>query len=261
MNPPPLHSPRRFAATLSALAIVLLPSMHSNAASILWNTPQPIVADTDVSTAGTLLYAFTFGHTGVPSTTVNGVSFASFATPNGGTSAVTVGSVTLTLQAGNYFRSTLTETGSASSPFFNLSGAYRSLLQSAVSDGIDPSSNTLTLGGLTNGTIYQVQLWVNESASFTNNLSVNTKTTLTAGNSVTLDSNIPDTTGGVGQWVSGTFTADTANQNIGFTGANPAGASPILNGFQVRVVPEPSSAALLLCGAALCLQRRTLRTH
>ena len=81
------------AALLAVLILTFASGARSDAASILWDTPVPIVADTDISTAGSLLYAFTFGHTGVPSTTVNSVFFAPFAAPNGGTSAVTVGNV------------------------------------------------------------------------------------------------------------------------------------------------------------------------
>jgi hypothetical protein len=239
-----------------AFVYALVVPIHSEAAAIIWDAPTLIGQDSDVSTTGTLLYAFTFGGTGVPTSTVNGVTFASFAAPNGGSSPVTVSNVTFSLPGGDFFRSTLTETGSTSAPFSALSSAYKGFLQSAISDGVDPSHSTLTLGALTPGNIYEVQFWANESASFTNTLSNNTETILTAGNAATLDLNASNTTGGLGQWVTGSFTADGMTQAIDITGGNPAGASPILNGFQVRTVPEPTSIGLFGLAATLLTSRR-----
>ena len=71
-----------------SLALVLLPQFGS-AALITWGSATTISGDTDVSTSGTLVGAFNIGGTGVPSTTVNGVTFQSFAvgSTTGGTVA------------------------------------------------------------------------------------------------------------------------------------------------------------------------------
>ena len=116
---------------------------------------------------------------------------------------------------------------------------------------------TLTLGGLTNGTPYQVQVWANDSTgSLSGNAALNPKTIFTAGNTVTLDDNNLNAAGGLGQWVTGTFTADATSQNITIT--PDAGHLPVLNAFQLRVVPEPATLGLLLSGlgSALAARRR-----
>ena len=67
------------------------------------------------------------------------------------------------------------------------------------------------------------------------------------------ESNVDGADGGLGQWVTGTFTADAAFQNINFIGDGDGG---FLNGFQLRLaqngvsVPE-SGSTLALLGVAL----------
>ncbi len=55
------------------------------------------------------------------------------------------------------------------------------------------------------------------------------------------------------------FTATASTTTITFQSVTSDGFGPIID--NVSVVPEPSSALLLTCGAALCLRRRRLRTH
>ena len=73
--------------------------------------------------------------------------------------------------------------------------------------------------------------------------------TSAATNNVTLDSNLTDSAGGLGQFVIGTFTADGVSQSIDFTAAS-SGSGPLINAFQVRAVPEPSTYAMALAGIA-----------
>ena len=86
--------------------------------------------------------------------------------------------------------------------------------------------------------------------------------TATAGNSVSLSSNVDSANGGLGQWVTGTFTADAASQSINFIGDGDGG---FLNGFQLRLldgatsVPETGSTLALLgisLGGLLIAQRK-----
>jgi hypothetical protein len=240
------------------LAIALLASLAlsprgAHGASITWNTPQNISGVSDVSTSGTLIGAANVGDVGVPSTTVNGVTFMSFAAPGGnGTS----GMFTMTAGGGGVFQS---NTGGASPnpPFSTLPANYQTLLSSYVVPLFSPV--TLTMSGLTIGMQYQFQFWSNlSSQSFSYQISA------TAGNSISLGSNADHADGGLGQWVTGTFTADAIFQSIDFIGDGDGG---FLNAFQLRLldgatsVPE-SGNTLALLGIAvsgLSIARRKLR--
>jgi hypothetical protein len=267
-------------AAIGALSLAVLPASPVRAASILWGTPTFITADTDVSTTGSLLYAYNFGAaagtsagTGlrggstsvepasVPTATVNGVTFAPFAVPHLTSATVTVGSVSLDVNLTNQFYTTNDLTGSISPPFANLTTAYKGLLQSGVATLQTNGTLTLTLGGLTNGQSYLVEFWTSNARNL---LTFQTAgTTYTAGNAVTLDDSNTNGTGGVGQWVTGSFTANAATEVLTLQSSTPASDYPVINGFQVRPVPEPSSTLLLLSGAAPCLRRCTVRkaTH
>lgn len=255
---------------------MLLPTSSVRAATILWDTPQSISADTDVSTTGSRLYAYTFGNdagfgadsdghagikviepAGVPSTTVNGVNFDSFAVPYETSVTVIVDDVSLATSAPFFSVNNLA--GSESAPFVGLSADYQGLLSSGVSTLLGNSTLTLTLGRLTDGQDYLVQFWSNDSHLLTNKLN---GTIYTAGNSVTLDNNNPtNSEGGLGQWVTWSFTASGDTQVITIRSSVLTGDYPALNAFQVRTVPEPSSALLLLSGAALLLRRSRATTN
>ncbi|HEV3410084.1 MAG TPA: VPDSG-CTERM sorting domain-containing protein [Chthoniobacterales bacterium] len=227
-------------------------SSSAGAASITWGTPQHITGASDVSTNGTLIGAFNVGATGVPSTTVNGVTFQSFATSNGNGSS---GNFTTTGSGGVF--ETNTGKGSANPPFSSLPAAYQTLLQSASVPVFDPI--TLTISGLIAGLQYQFQWWANDSSTSFG------QTTAMAGNSVTLEHNVQDVNGGLGQWVIGSFTADAATQTIAFEGDGDFGA---FNAFQLRQISQPtgqvpeagSTLALLACAfGGIALARRKLR--
>jgi hypothetical protein len=104
------------------------------------------------------------------------------------------------------------------------------------------------------GQLYLVQFWSNDSGALFNRFG---GTIDTAGNAVELDNSVPNHLGGVGQWVTGSFTADAPAQVVTIESSTPGGDYPVINAFQVRVVPEPSSKLLLISGAALLLRRRT----
>jgi hypothetical protein len=230
---------------LLAIALLACPTLSSRVArgaSITWDTPQNISGVGDVSTAGTLVGAANVGDVGVPSTTVNGVTFQSFAAPGGnGTS----GMFTMTAGGGGVFQS---NNGGASPnpPFSSLDSNYQTLLSSYVVPLFSPV--TLTMSGLTVGMQYQFQFWSNLSSQM-----FGYQITATAGNSVSLSSNVDGANGGLGQWVIGTFTADAAFQSINFIGDGDGG---FLNGFQLRLAPNGTSvpesgSTLALLGVAL----------
>ena len=227
---------------LAAVALATAASTH--AAPIIWGAPQNITGDADVSLDGSLVRAFNVGDTGVAATTVNTVNFESFAVPAGSAGA-TVGNFTIaTAPAGSHN----TLGGSTAAPFSTLSSAYQTLLAARLHQGF---GFTLTISGLSVGEQYEFQWWCNESQT------AQTQHSATAdGSTVTLLNRIPNNNGGIGQYAIGTFTADAAPQTITFSGVAPGG---ILNGFQVRQVPEPSTWVMLAAGAGSLLGFRRRR--
>jgi hypothetical protein len=216
-------------------ALILLTATFTRGADINWGSPQQITGDSDVSTNGTLIGAFNIGDTGVPSTTVNGVTFQSFPAPGG---AGTSGNFIMTPGGGGVFNSN-TSGGSALPPFSNLSSGYQSLLSSYVTPLFSPV--TLTISGLVVGGQYEFQFWSNLSSQM-----FGYQITATGGNnSVNLSSNTGEAEGGLGQFVIGDFTADATTQTITFLGDGDGG---FLNGVQLRQVPEPRPALLLVLG-------------
>ncbi len=227
----------------------------AHAAPVVWGTPQTISGESDVSTAGSLLYAYNVGQSTVAAATVNGVLFSAYPFPIGASSqTVTVGNVTMTESPDflvGYF------VGSSASPYAGLSATYKGLLDEGGGAGF-PDAMTMTFGGLSPGQQYLFQWW----ASNARNTPVVNTATATATNSVTLDTNLTDTDGGLGQFVTGTFTADGTTQEIVLTGVGIA--NPIINAFQIRAVPEPSTCVMALtglaCGGYSMWRRRTERT-
>jgi hypothetical protein len=205
-------------------------------ANIAWGTPQGITGDSDVSTVGSFVYAYNFGMTGVTSETVNAVTFAAFAITGDPT---TVGHVTVYDAGGD------NNVGSASTPFSNLSSSYKGLLSSL---GEATGAITMEFLGLTNGRTYQIQWWSNISSSAS--LAAQSHTKAVGSTEVTLNPNTDNATGGVGQFVLGTFTADASGGvSLRFENVNQFS---VINAFQIRdvtAVPEPSTCALLGIGA------------
>ena len=222
---------RRMLVAIPVGLVALATAASTEAASINWGAATDISGDTDVSTMGSLVGAFNLGLLGVGDTTVNGVVFTGLAVAAGGASS---GDFTLTsdvsVQAFNFI-------SSQNDPFAALTASYRGLLSTlAGTTTADPF--TLTMSGLEVGQIYQFQFWDNVTQSGQANV------TATAGNSTTLVDNVTALHGGLGQFAIGTFVADDSQQDISFASTN----SGSINGFQLRVMPEPAGAALFLSG-------------
>ena len=227
-------------AQIIALAFPLLCPV-ARAADINWTDPQDISGNSDVSTTGNVLGAFNVGDIGVPgSTSLNGVNFQGFVAPGGNGS---VGNFTL---VSGFSFSNNTASGSTSAPFANLSTNYQTLLMSRVA-GLSPFSLVIT--GLIVGTQYQFQSWTNNSSG-----TFGYGTSLTGGNNTSsfLSGNTQGMPGGLGQFIIGTFTADSATQTIGY------GADEVayLNAFQLRrinsasAVSDSGNTMAMLAGAA-----------
>jgi len=217
------------------------------AATIIWGTPQTISGDTDVATTGALVYAYNIGGSGVGPTTISGVSFASFAISSF-TTSVTVGDVTLSESPGLLIG--YDNLGSSGAPYSGLTSDYRSLLNGGGS-ATQPVTITATLGGLTQGQEYLLQWW-SSNAELEIGFSGETLefTTASAVNSVTLDANISNQAGGLGQYVIGTFTADGPTQQFTLESPNTGFTAPLISGLQVRAVPEPATYVMALAGLA-----------
>jgi hypothetical protein len=256
-----LRSLLRRSSCAVLLAASLAVSATSQAAPITWGSAQTVSGDSDVSTNGTLVYAYTFGGTAAPpSATVNGVTFSPFTIPSGIVTSTTVGSVSLAESPGNLFGSN--SFGSSSAPYSALSTDYKAILGSGAYADI-PVSITVTLGGLTSGQDYLVQWWTNNASNSTPIFGGSfTNTTAVATNSVTLDANTTNTAGGVGQFAVGTFTASGTTQTF-LLSETGGGFNPLINALQVRAVPEPSLTLLGMAAAAgglLAWRRRSRST-
>jgi hypothetical protein len=232
-------------------ALIAMLSVSGRSATIVWDSVGSITAVSDIATQGTSLQAYNLGNSGF-SSVVNGVTFASVGVSGSG--PYTIGSGTGSLA----FSDVVAEAGgfgylgSGGGPQGALDSGYQSFLGSGIYNGTNPMALSIT--GLTVANDYLVQFWVNDSR----NIPVvwSRTQTFSAGNtSGTLDFNVQNQDGGLGQYVVGRFTADSATQII-----TASSATFQLNGYQLRditVVPEPSTYALLgLAGLLSFVLRR-----
>jgi hypothetical protein len=138
---------------LSSLRICLLAAVfafgaaqQARAATITWGTATTISGDTDVSTVGTFLGAYSLNAGGG---TINGVTFTS-------NSSGTLGSNFTFSTAGTGYNSF----GGNANPYNGLSTAYKTLL---TNDRYGIKTATVTINNLTIGRQYSVQIWANDS--------------------------------------------------------------------------------------------------
>lgn len=225
--------------TFLATALLAGTALTSHAALVTWGAPTVISGDSDVVTTGTLFVAGNFGPVGVSGTTINGVTFdpVPISAPDG----ITTTTVT------------------------PLSASYLTLLNSALLLPAD-TTVTLTITGLTIGENYLFQAWVNNSGRdipFFERGDFPTTISDGLGNEVSLypgdngngtgpgDTNLPPV---LGEYVTGTFTADATSQSFEFFSGEIPG---VVNGIQVRSlsaasVPEPGTALAGLAAAGVC---------
>jgi hypothetical protein len=235
--------------------------------AITWQTPRDITDESDVSTNGTLVRAYTFTNLYVGTTTsVGGVDFLRTTSP---TVADAHSIVAMGRSAGVSFELSAAETDAASQAYNNTTAAYKAILNQAVratggtAGAPDPNSPTddyfnafrFTLNGLISGNTYEVQIWVSDSRN---------ATPAYAGvgrldGTLNVDYNVGNQTGGLGQYVIGTFKANGTSEEFIFDSfPSPSASVALLNAYQVRLIPEPSAALLSAAGffAAICRRRR-----
>lgn len=218
MKPASLLLASLFAATASLQA----------AAIISWGTPQNVTAVTDISTTGTLVTAANLGTT--TSYTINGVTFTGNTTLWTGTGNANFTGYVAHAVGGDY--------GNALS-----TGRYTN----------GGTTATLVLSGLTIGTTYQLQIWFNDLRDGTPDIVRYNM----GGSTVDLTTDTDGGTGGtdLSQYALGTFTATATSENLTATTVS-GGGGPTLNMFQVRAIPETSSALLGGLGLLALLRRR-----
>lgn len=241
---------------MAGLSVGSFLTSGAQASTITWGAATAISGSADVSTAGTLDRAFNFGDVGIAGTNVNGVTFNPFAGDNVSPS-ITVGNTTVSAIGGNSV--VQGNTGAFGVPayqFATLPSAYQNLLNSGVYDG--HGDLQLTLNGLTAGNTYLLQLFVNDSRQ---GYQARSEAVTDGPNTVILNYNTGNIDGGLGQFVTGTFVADSTSKTISLIGLS---TDPFyyntaqLDGLQLRVTdtaaaaaPLPSSAfgGLVLLGA------------
>jgi hypothetical protein len=215
----------------SCMLLMCGASAQANAATITWNAIQTVTGNaSDVVTTGTFVDSATIHAT--TNVTLNGVTFKRY------------DNVT---QDGTFIGSNITYSGMVNDDTrthgvpSGFDADYQTLLGSG---GYSGGSITITLGGLTDGQDYLVQVWQPY-------WDLNWMTGYDAGNdSGLLDTGEDGTT--VSQYVVGTFTAVGTTQTIQTNGPS----FNVVGFMQVRAIPEPSSALLGGLGLLALLRRR-----
>jgi hypothetical protein len=207
-------------------------------ADIVWQGPQNITGDLDVSTLGDLVKAW-----GQASSTVNGVAFT---TVNPG--------ITGSQSGGSNF-------GVGSNIFNNLSMPYKTLLDSASYNAFGTGNMSIDLSALTVGRVYEFQAFVNDSRNNAEGVGGNRNrwnvfdSGAGSAQSGSVFQPYRPGTNNIGQYVKGTFTANSNTQLVRILGNAEFGpATSLINAYQVRditAVPEPSSILLLSSVAGL----------
>ena len=217
-----------------ALACTPLLAASVNAAPISWSivdvTGVNGIGDAAVSTNGTTIEAANFaGFGGAPNVIINGITFDGIDFLNSGNPTNLIGLNYNNSQSGNG------ETFGTDSINLMLDTiGFRS--QQNVTDA--------DLTGLIIGQQYEVQFFLSHTNTSTRTQEIDDG----EGNSIIMKNADPS------QAVTGVFTADDVKQFVRFD--NLSSGSQLLSGYQLRLVPEPSSLALLGLGGLMIARRR-----
>ncbi|MFT5129485.1 MAG: hypothetical protein ACI8W8_003107 [Rhodothermales bacterium] len=217
-----VRSATAFGTQISALQVRDIAALSS---TITWAAPTTITSDADVSTVGSTLYAYNWAN--LPRI-VNGVVFAGSADPSGAGTDVVWSGINNTVAY-----------AAAGNPWNGLSASYQDILRGAdYANGL----LTVTLGNLTIGRDYAVQLWYHDARSGPG--SGVAQTVSSPGSVVVLDKNSTEANGGVGQSTLGTFTASATSQDFFVYSATAFGTQ--VNALQVRDVNDTSAVPTVI---------------
>lgn len=229
-------------------AVLLMASFSCHAAIVVWGAAQNTTGPGDIQPGGPVIMA------------LNGAPQLALNVPNDAYDT-TVG--TINFEGVNFLGQVFaTETLNSSlnysttgTPVYKTSGnaAYDLLIGNlAVQSGATPGAQIANyqITGLVASTQYYVQIWYTDVRNTFDGRA------MTLDDSVTIKSGVRATSGDIGQFAIGVFTADAPTQTIKIDSKGTAGRAQI-SGILVReVVPEPSSLALLCLGACSLLTRR-----
>jgi fibronectin type 3 domain-containing protein len=202
--------------------LFLLQTGNASAADVNWGAATLITADSDVSTSGTLVYAYNWNSTDA---TLNGVTFT-------GTRSVSTVDTNLVLTPAPSFPLVCDLPAGYTSQSMSISQQYQNLLGGAAYSDYAGDYFTVQLNNLVVGHIYQVQIWSCDSYYDQASTTVSDP----AGDSVTLKKNNNNGLGGAGQFTIGTFTADGPSLVLTLVGVGPfvPDKGAMLNALQVR---------------------------
>ena len=257
---------KSFAVTVATALVTLFLAIAvqpAKAASINWSTAQNITGASDVVTTGTLFSAVNFFQSGAAvsgsgNVTVNGVTFTGFGLSNAnGPTSVTAGNITVTGTSNQAGSLNLLGFGGAGGP-----ASYNGLLNQTLyiynTGTTSATGKTLnfSINGLTTGSQYLIQYWVQDGRNVD---TVRNRTVVVGGQTLAVNVGAVTTGSGLGQYLTGTFTADSSSQT--FTAVGGTGDVAYANAMQVRLlaVPEPSTWAIAGVGLACAVIGREVR--
>lgn len=228
-------------SSLTAFALFTGLAINAQANSdITWSTPQTISGASDVSTLGTTLYAFTAY--GGAQQTVNGVPFQYIASFT--------------------FDSVYGGLPSAGTPDASYNTALSGFHYNNVHNNNFAYTHDSDFAGLKVGHTYQIEFWLSD----TRNLGFTRGEYLsggadTYGTDTSAEVLYPADGTSAGQYITGTFTADSTFELVAFTpvASINGDAAGQLNMYQVRDItsaPEPTTLALVGVGSLALLFRK-----
>jgi hypothetical protein len=217
-----MHAKNIKAAIICASSTVLIIATANAQPNVTWQTPVTISGTSDVSTSGTYFGSWAPQDGGANNFPVNGVIFQGF-------------SDLPSLTAGPTLDNGYNGFGSPNTSDNN----YNSLLQDASfsNEGFTPAA--FGWSGMTPGHEYLIEFWVNDGR----NIGENRSETITGGTNTSAALGFGSDGSGPGQYIIGTFVADSSGLQIltltpFSTGSNP---NAQINLFQVRdITPCPS---------------------
>ncbi len=223
---------RKIIAMLLAAGMVIATAGTANAASIAW-TADPFDADTDISTAGTLVEAVNLDS--VTGVTVNGVVFGADPAANAG-GGVDAGNNTFFV-TGNGFTDGAMYGGGA---IGSLSAANAQTLLDSLEYGPGAGNSRARIDGLTIGQTYEVQLLTVDDRAANSAVTYGYGYSTPSGDATeTYTLSGVDNTSSSPYVITGTFTATEALQDIHVASSGPGNGQ--VAAYQVRAMAPTHS--------------------